>query len=81
MDLRNGILFIRRNGTLLQNLTVLAFFVFVRVPIFLVRRGRSTARLHAAMGSVMDALGWNIRDAVANRSWRRPALARANDPG
>jgi GT2 family glycosyltransferase len=81
MDLRNGILFIRRNGTLLQNLTVLAFFVFVRVPIFLVRRGRSTARLHAAMGSVTDALGWNIRDAVANRSWRRPALARANDPG
>jgi hypothetical protein len=81
MDLRNGILFMRRNGTLIQNLTVVAFFILVRVPVFLARRSRSRPRLRGAIASVAEALTWNIRDARANRSWRRPPPAHADQLG
>jgi hypothetical protein len=53
---------------------VLGFFLFVRIPIFLARRSRSMARLRLAVRSVTEALGWNIRDARANGSWRRQAI-------
>jgi hypothetical protein len=80
MDLRNGILFMRRNGTIVQNLTVFAFFLLVRVPVFLARRSRSRSRLRGAIASVAEALRWNIQDARGNRSWRRPSAAQADQP-
>jgi hypothetical protein len=72
-DLRNGILFIRRHGSRLSNLTSLAFFILVRSPIHIARRAKSAAQLSGALRAVRRAAAWNARDAAQHGRWRVPA--------
>lgn len=73
IHLRNRFLFLRRNGSLRVNVISMLFFLGVHVPVFLARRVRPPDRLRSAVGAVVGALDWNIRDAIRRRSWRLPA--------
>jgi GT2 family glycosyltransferase len=80
MSLRNRLLFMRRNGSLRDNVISTVFFILVHIPIFVLRRARGVATLRGAVASVMGALMWNIRDAHARGSWRRPATGSSLGP-
>jgi GT2 family glycosyltransferase len=71
-DLRNGILFMRRHGSAVQNVTALGFFLFVRLPAFLARRASSRARLVGALRAAGKAIAWNAQDARRRGTWRVP---------
>lgn len=70
--LRNGILFMRRNGTIGQNLTSLTYLVLARIPKLLLRSMRRHDGLLTAVRTSGGALAWNLADA-ARHGWRRPA--------
>jgi GT2 family glycosyltransferase len=71
MHLRNRVLFLRRNGTRLQNVVSMLFLLVVHTPIFVIRRFK---RPRIALAAVRDAYLWNIRDAMRFGGWlRRPA--------
>lgn len=72
-NLRNRLLFFRRNGSLRENAISMMFFLGVHVPMFLARRARTPNRLRSAIAAVIGALAWNIRDAARRRSWLLPA--------
>jgi len=76
-DLRNQVLFIRRHGRLIDNLTALAFFLLVRAPLHVIRRATSWPRFVGALRSVQIAVAWNARDAWRQRRWRIPATGPA----
>lgn len=68
--LRNGILFMRRHGTVAQNVTSLAWAVFYKSPGIFVRCVRRPRDLIRVPGAVVSAFGWNIRDALGRGRWR-----------
>lgn len=74
--LRNGLLFMRRNGTLLNNLTTVANYLLRRGPALIVGRNRLHGRSQVSVRSVFSALIWNVRDASRRGRWR----VRANGP-
>jgi GT2 family glycosyltransferase len=69
-NLRNGLLFIRRNGTRLNNLTTLANYVFHRAPALILGRTRLRGRSQVTVKAVVSALTWNVRDAFRAGGWR-----------
>lgn len=71
--LRNGILFMRRNGTLHQNLTSLVWAAGYLSVGLVVKRVRTPRAVPAAIGVVWRAFAWNVRDAIRRRRWRLPA--------
>lgn len=71
--LRNGILFMRRHGSISQNLTSLAWVGLYRAPGMVAKRlvrPREAARMAQV---IITAFGWNLRDAWKHRRWRLPA--------
>jgi GT2 family glycosyltransferase len=72
-SLRNAILFIRRNGSALNNATTIAYYVFRRAPAMLFGRKRLTGRSLVPMRAVWEALAWNVRDARRHGHWRLAA--------
>lgn len=68
--LRNGILFMRRNGSVGNNVTSLANYLFRRGPEMLFGRQRLTGRSPVAIRSVVEAVTWNMKDALRRRRWR-----------
>jgi GT2 family glycosyltransferase len=71
--LRNSLLFMRRNGSPGANLTSLVAYLLVRLPVFVARRLREGGSIREVASDALAALGWNVRDAVRRRAWRRPA--------
>lgn len=69
-NLRNGILFIRRNGSLLNNLTTVANYVLHRGPALIIGRTRLRGRSPVSVRAVLSALSWNLRDAFRKGHWR-----------
>lgn len=70
---RNAILFMRRNGGRIQNLTSIVYFSTLGLiweTYAAWRRGEQPGLVVAATAR---ALAWNGRDALSRRSWRRPA--------
>jgi GT2 family glycosyltransferase len=70
--LRNGILFMRRQGTASQNVTSLAWAIFYKSPGILIRclgRPRDLVRVPGTVGS---AFWWNVADAIQCRRWLLP---------
>jgi GT2 family glycosyltransferase len=70
---RNGILFMRRNGSSVQNLTSLVCFCVGTVPLHValaVYRRRPVVRV---MRHALAALKWNVKDAMHRRHWRLDA--------
>lgn len=67
---RNGMLFMRRNGSALNNATTLAYFVFRRLPGLLFGRQRLRRRNPVSIRGVLKAFGWNVRDAIRQGRWR-----------
>lgn len=72
-SLRNAILFIRRNGSALNNATTLAYYAFRRAPALIMGRKRLTGRSRVPIRAVLKALTWNIRDAWRRGHWRLAA--------
>jgi GT2 family glycosyltransferase len=72
-SLRNAILFIRRNGTALNNATTLAYYILRRAPALIMGRKRLTGRSRVPIRAVSEALMWNVRDAWRRRRWRLAA--------
>jgi GT2 family glycosyltransferase len=68
--LRNSLLFMRRNGSLAANVTSTLAWLFVRLPIYFVRRRGEGERLREATRDAVEALAWNLGDAIRRRSWR-----------
>lgn len=70
LTLRNAILFMRRNGTRLQNATSLVWALLYR-PLAMAYRclGRPTELIRIP-AIVASALWWNVRDAFNRGSWR-----------
>ena len=60
MDLRNGLLFMRRNGSVLSNISAALFFLTIRAPLFLVRRSCGRSRLRDAIVAIRNAIAWNL---------------------
>jgi len=73
MMLRNGILFMRRNGSLHQNLTSLGWAVGYKSVGLIVKRMRTPRAVPAAVAAVWRAFAWNVRDARRRGRWRLPA--------
>lgn len=71
--LRNGILFVRRNGSLLNNFTAVGNYVMRRAPAMIIGRSRLRRRSQVSVRAVLSALAWNVRDAFRMRRWRVPA--------
>lgn len=71
--LRNAMLFIRRNGSVLNNVTTLAYFIFRRLPGLLIGRQRLRGRNPVSVRAVLWGLAWNVRDALRQGHWRVPA--------
>lgn len=69
-NLRNGLLFMRRNGTLLNNLTTVANYVLHRGPALIVGRTRLHRQSQVSVRAVFSALTWNLRDAFRLGHWR-----------
>jgi GT2 family glycosyltransferase len=70
---RNGMLFIRRNGSSLQNLTSMTCFLLGMVPLQIalaVYRRRPVVRV---LRNALAALKWNVTDAIHRRHWRLEA--------
>jgi GT2 family glycosyltransferase len=72
-NLRNGMLFMRRNGSALNNLTTLAYFVLRRLPGLLLGRQRLRGRNPVPLRSVLSGFAWNVRDAMRKGHWRLTA--------
>ena len=72
-DLRNGILFMRRNGGLWGNVSSISFFLLVRSPLHVLRRGRPLTRMASAVRAVGTAIAWNVMDAKRRGRWLIPA--------
>ena len=72
-SLRNAILFIRRNGSALNNATTIAYYLFRRAPALLLGRKRLTGRSLVPIRAVWEALMWNVRDARSHGHWRLAA--------
>ena len=70
LNLRNAILFMRRNGTVAQNLTSLGWAVCYRSPALIARCLKRPADLLRAPYAIAEAFGWNILDAARRRRWR-----------
>ena len=68
--LRNGILFMRRNGSARSNARSLAHYIFRRCPGLLFGRSRLRGRSPVAIRAVVNAAAWNVRDAMHRRRWR-----------
>jgi GT2 family glycosyltransferase len=68
--LRNGILFIRRNGNPLQNLTSIACLVVGMVPLQIALALRVHRPVSGVLGQAFHALVWNVKDAIRRRHWR-----------
>jgi GT2 family glycosyltransferase len=73
LSLRNAILFMRRNGSMRQNLTSLAWAVTYRPLAMAARCVARPSDLVRVPGAVVRAFAWNVSDAVARRGWRIPA--------
>ena len=74
MMLRNGILFVRRHGSLAHNVTSLAYFFLRSTPLLIARSLAQRPRgFRRAASSWTAAIGWNIRDAWRRKHWRVPA--------
>jgi GT2 family glycosyltransferase len=71
--LRNGILFMRRNGSLRQNLTSLGWAVGYKSVGMIVKRIRTPQNVPRAVVAVVRAFAWNLRDALRQGRWRVPA--------
>lgn len=69
-NLRNGLLFIRRNGTVLNNLTTFANYVLHQGPALIAGRTRLRRRSQVSVRAVFSALTWNLRDAFRQGHWR-----------
>jgi GT2 family glycosyltransferase len=65
--LRNSLLFVRRNLRGWRALTATAFWLVVRVPVFVVRVSRAHGPRAAAAG-LRDAIAWHARD-TRRRGW------------
>lgn len=72
-SLRNAILFIRRNGSALNNTTTVAYYLLRRAPAMLLGRKRLTGRSLVPVRAVWEALMWNVRDARRHGHWRLAA--------
>lgn len=72
--MRNSILFMRRNGTRLQNADFLMRLLLWRAPLFVARRIKHGGGIRESIGMVMRSIAWNVRDAVKERGWRRKAV-------
>ncbi len=70
--LRNGILFMRRNGSLRQNLTSLGWAVGYKSVGLVVKRMRTPRAVPSAVAAVWSAFAWNVRDARRRGRWRLP---------
>jgi GT2 family glycosyltransferase len=69
-DVRNRILFMRRNGSVRDNARSLAYYI-VRVGLRLFGRRRPLpGRRPVAVRVVLSAVTWNVRDAIRHRHWR-----------
>jgi hypothetical protein len=73
MLLRNNILFMRRNGTMMQVGSSLGYFLFRTTVLFLLRSLREPGGFRRAVRSWRRAVGWNVRDARKRRRWRMVA--------
>ena len=69
-NLRNGLLFMRRNGSLLNNLTTVANYIFHRGPGMIVGRTQLRRGRQVSVRPVLSALIWNVRDALRLGHWR-----------
>ncbi len=67
--LRNGVLFMRRNGTAFENVTSLAWLLAWRMPGMVWRDGWPFRAVRLGL----RAIGWNVADAARRRGWRVPA--------
>lgn len=81
MHLRNRILFMRRHGSLLQNIVSGVFFLSIHVPVFIARRIGGRGGLRAATKVVVEAIWWNVADAWAARAWRKQSPVAPLDRG
>lgn len=68
--LRNGMLFMRRNGSALNNVTTLAYFILWRFPRLLLGRQRLRGRSPVSVRGVLWGFAWNVRDAMRQGHWR-----------
>jgi GT2 family glycosyltransferase len=71
-SLRNSLLFLRRNGSLANTLTGLAFFLTVRIPFHVARHAWPPRSIAPAIRSAAEAVIWHLRD-VRSRGWLVPA--------
>jgi GT2 family glycosyltransferase len=77
--LRNSLLFVRRNVRGWRAATAAAFWLFVRVPVFVVRVTRAHG-LRAAAAGLRDAVGWHARS-VRRQGWSLDADGPSTCPG
>lgn len=68
--LRNGMLFMRRNGSALNNVTTLGYFLLRRLPGLLLGRQRLRGRNPVSVQGVLRGFAWNVRDAMRQGHWR-----------
>lgn len=68
--LRNGLLFMRRNGSALNNVTTLAYFILLRLPRLLLGRQRLRGRSPVSVRGVFWGFAWNVQDAFRRGHWR-----------
>jgi GT2 family glycosyltransferase len=71
--LRNGILFMRRNGSTRQNITSLAWALGYKSVGLIGKRMRTPRHVPSAVVAVLRAFGWNVRDALRRGGWRLAA--------
>jgi GT2 family glycosyltransferase len=71
--LRNGILFMRRNGTAGENLTSFAWTVAARIPKLVAASVGRQGGIPVAVRVATRAIAWNMTDAIRRRRWRIPA--------
>lgn len=68
--LRNGMLFMRRNGSAVNNITTLTYFILRRLPGLLLGRQRLRGRNPVSVRAVLRGIVWNVRDAMRQGHWR-----------
>ncbi len=73
LGFRNGILFMRRNGSALQNLTSVTCFLLGSVPLHVALAVYRRRPVVPVVRHALLALKWNVTDAKHRRRWRLEA--------
>ena len=74
---RNGLLFMRRNGSALTNITSFAYFCTLGLAWEIQVAFRTRRSPRSVVIATLGSVTWNLRDAWRRRSWRRPAVGPA----